>query len=107
VSGFARAKAQLDAALTADMEPWVIHDLRRTFASGAARLGIAVHVVEATLNHKSDTIRGVAAVYNRYSYDTEKLAALATWARHVEAIVAGTTAANVIAIQRRTGEAAN
>jgi len=29
-------------------------------------------VVEAVLNHKSGTIRGVAAVYNRYSYADEK-----------------------------------
>ena len=44
--------------------------------AGMARLAVAPHVVEACLNHKSGTIRGVAAVYNKYSYDTEKRAAL-------------------------------
>ena len=49
-----------------------------------AGLGIAPHVVEATLNHKSGTIKGVAAVYNRYSYSAEKRAALDAWGHHVE-----------------------
>src|SRR3546814_20574027 len=51
---------------------WTIHDLRRTAASGMARLGQPVQVVAAALNHKSGTIKGVAAVYNRYSYADEK-----------------------------------
>ena len=49
-----------------------------------ARLGVAPHVVEAVLNHKSGQVRGVAAVYNRYSYSTEKREALNLWAEHVE-----------------------
>lgn len=82
--------------MPADTPPWTIHDLRRTFASGCARLGIAVHVVEAALNHRSGTIKGVAAVYNRYSYDAEKRAALEAWSRYVEALVSGDPAGNVI-----------
>ena len=85
VAGFADAKRRLAAAMPG-VPPWVIHDLRRTCASGMARLGIAPHIVEACLNHKSGTIRGVAAVYNKYSYDTEKRAALAAWAEHVVSI---------------------
>jgi hypothetical protein len=42
-----------------------------------ARHGVRPHVVEAVLNHRSGTVRGVAAVYNRYSYAAEKAAALA------------------------------
>jgi hypothetical protein len=49
-----------------------------------ARLGVQPHVVEAVLNHRSGTVRGVAAIYNRYSYSTEKRAALELWAEHVE-----------------------
>jgi hypothetical protein len=45
-----------------------------------ARLGIAPHVIEATLNHKSGTIKGVAATYNRYGYELEKRQALTLWA---------------------------
>jgi hypothetical protein len=87
--------------LPPDVEEWTLHDLRRTFASGCARLGIAVHVVEAALNHRSGMIKGVAAVYNRYSYDAEKRAAMTAWARHVEAIVSG---ANVVELAIALGK---
>lgn len=100
VAGFARVKERFDRALPADMAGWTFHDLRRTFASGCARLGIAVHVVESSLNHRSGTIRGVAAIYNRYSYDVEKRAAMDAWARHVAVIVSGKPAGNVLQIKR-------
>lgn len=107
VSGFSRAKDRIDEFMLAAMrkdaeEPekiklarWTFHDLRRTAASGMARLGIAVHVVEAALNHKSGTIKGVAAVYNRYSYDTEKRQALEAWGRYVDMLISDAPAANV------------
>jgi integrase len=95
IRGFHNVKTRIDDLMPA-CPPWTLHDLRRTFASGCAKLGIAVHVVEAALNHKSGSIRGIAAVYNRYSYDTEKRAAMAAWARQVEQLVTGETAANVI-----------
>jgi integrase len=65
----------------------MLHDLRRTFATGLARLEIPVHVTEAVLNHKSGSIRGVAAVYNRYSYDAEKRNAMTAWGQHVGALL--------------------
>src|ERR1700733_1984254 len=99
VSGFSRAKDAIDnvilAARGAEVgapDRWTFHDLRRTAASGMAGLGIAPHVVEAVLNHRSGTIKGVAAVYNRYSYATEKRQALDAWARRLEAIVTGAAA---------------
>ena len=88
-------KSQLPDGVTPP-ERWTIHDLRRTAASGMAGLGIAPHVVEAVLNHKSGTIKGVAAVYNRYSYSAEKRAALEAWARALDAIVTGKPAGNVV-----------
>jgi integrase len=83
VSGFSRAKKALDKAAGL-ATPWTLHDLRRTCASGMARHGVAPHVVEAVLNHRSGVIRGVASVYNKYQYGTEKREALALWAEHVE-----------------------
>lgn len=102
VSGFANAKERLDrfiADVGDQLSPWVLHDLRRSMATGCARLGVAPQVVEAILNHKSGTIRGVAAVYNRYDHATEKRVALELWARHVEAIVSGKPASNVIELK--------
>ena len=93
VRGFSSAKKCVDAAIVtangARIAPWTFHDLRRSAASGMASIGIAPHVVEAVLNHRSGTIKGVAKVYNRYSYATEKRAALDAWARRLEAIVSG------------------
>ncbi len=99
VSGFARAKQRLDEALrtlSPDMPPWVIHDLRRTFASGAAKLGINLPVIEKILNHVSGSFRGIVGVYQRHSFADEKRAALEAWARHVDAIVSGKQIENVI-----------
>jgi hypothetical protein len=45
-----------------------------------ARLGVPPHVVEKMLNHRTGEISGVAAVYNRYGYETEKREALEQWA---------------------------
>lgn len=112
VGGFSKAKERLDAAMLkiarkeaeergddpegVTIPPWVLHDFRRTAASGMAALGVQPHVVEAVLNHKSGTIRGVAAVYNRYDYDQEKKRALARWERRIKTIIATAPGSNVI-----------
>lgn len=102
ITAFVLTKQRLDALMPTETAPWILHDLRRTFASGCARLGVAVHVVEAALNHRSGSIKGVAAVYNRYSYDTEKRAALDMWARHIEALVTGGAAGNVVEFKQQS-----
>jgi len=80
VSGWGKPKDRVGA--DAGLIDWRVHDLRRTAASGMARLGVAPHVVEKVLNHISGTISGVAAVYNRYGYDEEKREALHLWSIH-------------------------
>jgi integrase len=108
ISGFSPMKARLGKAvaeMAADrgapqVADWCLHDLRRTTASGMAALGIGPHVVEAILNHKSGTVRGVAAVYNRYTYAAEKRQALDAWARRLETIVSGAEATNVVELAR-------
>jgi integrase len=66
---------------------WTIHDLRRTVATGMADIGIPPHIIEAVINHVSGHKGGVAGIYNRSSYATEKAAALARWDEHVTSIV--------------------
>ena len=99
VSGFSRAKSDFDKAMGA-VAHWTLHDLGRTAASGMAGLGIAPHVVEAVLNHKSGSIEGVAALYNRYSYSAEKRAALEAWGRYLDALMSGAPAGNVVVFAR-------
>jgi integrase len=87
ISGLGRAKSRL--AFAAGVADWRTHDLRRTVASGMARLGIAPHVVEKVLNHKTGAISGVAAVYNRYGYEKEKREALDKWAEYLNEVERG------------------
>jgi integrase len=67
---------------------FILHDLRRTAATGMARLNIAPHVVDRVLNHSSGTIRGVAAVYNRFEHLNERRAALEAWGRYIDGLLA-------------------
>jgi integrase len=80
---------------------WILHDLRRTAATGMARLNFPPHVVDKVLNHVSGTIRGVAAIYNRFEYLEERRAALEAWGRYVESVIAPSAAANVVTLSRR------
>ena len=95
-SGFSKNKRRLDAVMIemmsrglpepAELEPWTLHDLRRTVSTGMAGLGVAPHVIERLLNHVSGVLGGVAGVYNRFKYADEVRAALDVWTAHVMAL---------------------
>ena len=112
-SGFSKAKATLDrlmeSARRAELglaedappaiAPWILHDLRRTAATGMARLNTPPHLVDKILNHTSGSIRGVAAIYNRHSYLEERRSALAAWGQWIDSLV-GVRPANVVPLAR-------
>jgi integrase len=100
VQGWSKIKDRVDAAMK-PASPWVLHDLRRTAATGMAELGIAPHIVEAVLNHVSGARAGVAGTYNRAAYAPEKKAALERWGDHVDALVSGRKA-NVVTLREAT-----
>ena len=90
--GWTACKRTLDARLRAagaEVAPWTTHDMRRSFATHAAELGVAPHIVEAVLNHVSGHKRGVAGIYNRATYETQKRHALTAWADQLATIVEG------------------
>ena len=99
VSGFFKARAHLAEAMerlaakergeAVEIPRWTFHDLRRTAATGMARLGIPVRVTEAVLNHISGTGGGIVAVYQRHDYADEKRQALEAWGRFVLSLVQG------------------
>lgn len=99
VSGFSKAHSIINAKMAeiaseavgevVEIPAWTWHDLRRTCATGLARLGVPVWVTEAALNHVSGTRAGLVSVYQRHDYAAEKRDALETWAQGVADILAG------------------
>jgi integrase len=98
ISGFGKFKERLDALC--GFSDWTIHDIRRSVASGLARLGVALPVTEKVLNHVSGSFAGVAGIYQRHDFAAEKKSALDKWGAHVAAIVADKPA-KVVGLRRR------
>jgi integrase len=91
-SGWSKSKSRLDARIKAaggKMAPWVIHDLRRTFATGLGELGTPPSTIEAAINHASGFRHGVGGIYNRASLESQVRRALEVWDAHVREIVEG------------------
>ena len=108
VRGYSQAKAAIDKAMLAvareeiskaEIPRWTFHDLRRTAASGMARLGIALPVIEKVLNHSSGSFAGIVGVYQRHDFSDEKRKALDAWASFVMSVVEGKPGSNVVAIR--------
>lgn len=122
VSGFSRAKRAIDGAIleqlrggsgddkhngvveAAAVPHWTLHDLRRTAATNLQKLGVRLEVTEAVLNHASGSRGGIVGVYQKYSWDAEKRAALDAWAKRLAVIVGGAEpASNVVELAGRAG----
>src|SRR5262249_6632659 len=76
-AGWDDAKKKLDARLSDTVQPFRLHDLRRTCATGLGELGVEPHVIEAVLNHVSGHKAGIAGVYNKAKYENAVKIALA------------------------------
>lgn len=101
VSNFAKGKSRLDAFIAAkgdELEPWRLHDLRRTAATHMVRLGISETIVGRVLNHAPTGV--TAKVYALHTYAPEKRHALEAWAGEVVRIVEGTLRDNVVHLGR-------
>ena len=105
VSGYSKAKRDLDARMLAELRredpaaellPWVLHDLRRTARSLMSRAGVRPDIAERVLGH---VIAGVAGTYDRHAYLPEKADALDKLAALVDRIV-NPPADNVVPMAR-------
>ncbi len=120
---FSQSKASLDTAIAVarrdaadpsrDSEPltdderkihalpgWRLHDLRRTVATGMQRLGVRLEVIEAVLGHVSGSRAGIVGIYQRHAFETEARDALLRWGAHIERLVTGAPANNVVELRR-------
>jgi integrase len=86
MNGFGKLKVRLDKLC--GVENFVLHDLRRTTASGMARLGVSLPVIEKVLNHTSGSFAGIVGVYQRHDFADEKRRALNMWSDHITSIIA-------------------
>jgi integrase len=98
VDHFDRIKRELDAHM-GDVPKWKTHDVRRSVASGLARIGIDVPVIEKIMAHRKGTFAGVVGVYQRHSFYDEMAAALQKWGDHIEQLVTGKSA-KVVKLRR-------
>ncbi|MBO6540292.1 MAG: site-specific integrase [Rhizobiaceae bacterium] len=78
-NGWSKARREFDRVMP-DIAHWTLHDLRRSFATTMASLGVPQIVVEKLLNHVSGgTQSPIAQVYNRHSYLQEMREAIKTY----------------------------
>jgi len=92
VSGYSKGKARLDRILTKraaeeaekrgeeppqPMEPWTVHDIRRSVATGMAEMGIPGEHIEQVLGHSMEKLR---RTYNKHTYASEVREAMLRWA---------------------------
>ena len=80
---------------------FVPHDLRRSAATCWAEMGFSGELIDRLQNHITRQKQGVGHVYNRYSYDREKQAALEAWERKLISITTGRDTSKVLSIVRR------
>ena len=72
--------------------PWTVHDLRRTVATGLAKLGCPRVLQDRILNHVDGS---VSAIYDRHRYDGEARVWLQKWADYLDAL----TVSNVVPLR--------
>ena len=83
IGGFSILKRKIDQALVDDevkLEPWRLHDLRRTAVSWMASEKIDITVSDLLLAHGISSLSTVGAVYQKFQWIDERRAALERWA---------------------------
>jgi len=98
VGHFHRIKDRLDEHM-GNVPHWTFRDIRRSVATGLARIGVALPVIEKILAHRKGSFAGIVGVYQKYSFAPEMSVALQKWSDHVEQLVTGKPA-TVVKLRR-------
>ena len=83
-NGWSKSKVRMDQHT--GVTNYRLHDLRRTFITTMASLGVRIEVTERLVGHK-ETTGGIVGVYNRYNYLPEMRDALTVYERHLRGII--------------------
>ena len=82
------------------MPPFVIHDLRRTCATGMARLRIDERIISRCLNHVTPIKASITSkAYVRETFAEDQATAFKVWAAHVGKVVGATETVDVVALK--------
>jgi integrase len=81
-----------------DVQDFTAHDIRRSWATMAAELGVAPHVIAAALNHVSVNSGVTFASYLKHDYMKERRQAHALVESRIHALMAGTD--NIVPISK-------
>ena len=110
ISGFSKPKTTLDrlvneARAKADLgaepiEPFVLHDCRRTMRTALSGLPVPDLVAELVIAHAKP---GLHKVYDQHAYRDEKRRALDLWAGKLLSIVKGKDGGNVVRLETVRG----
>jgi integrase len=112
VSGFGKAKERLDKTIVESMcelatrsgedpkkvrlEPWRLHDIRRTVRTHLSALPVQDIVRELVIGH---TKPGLHKVYDQHAYLDEKRHALDLWAKRLMSIVQPARNVNIVQLR--------
>lgn len=93
-NGWSKPKTALDEKLR--IHPWTLHDLRRTYSSTMAAIGVPQIVVEKLLNHVSGgTQSPISQVYNKYNYLPEARDAVLRYEAYLRTLIEPTASSTV------------
>jgi integrase len=82
------------------IKDWSAHDLRRTFCTHLAILGVSPVTIGACVNHRGTTKQGVTlSTYVRYDFGREKREAMELWGERLAAIACGKVSAEITPIR--------
>jgi integrase len=94
ISGFSAGKRALDKAIGEPaLADWRIHDLRRSTATGMARLKVSRFDISQVLDRVDSSMTGI---YDRHDYLEQKRTALDAWGAHLRTIVEPPPPSNVL-----------
>ena len=98
-SDFGKKKRRLDALLPSDTPNWTLHDIRRSAATGMAKVGVSLPVIEKCLNHVGGSFGGIVGVYQKHEFAEEKRRAFDAWAAFVSDLVFERRRQNVVRLK--------